>query len=81
MIYLDSHRDLKLDWEAKENMLSAIKAGIKDEFNVKGLNLFYNDQGRAFCLSEAPSIDAVRKTHEAKGVKCDEIVEVRSLIS
>lgn len=80
MIFLDSHRDIKLDSKTIRTMSNSIKAGAKDEFNVKGLNLFYNDQGRAFCLTEAPNVDAVRKTHEAKGMKCDEIVEVKTLV-
>ena len=79
MIYIDSHRGLNLDGQMKEAMVSGLKAGGRDEFGVKGLNLFYNDS-RAFCLSDAPGIDAVRKSHETKGISCDEIVEVKTLV-
>lgn len=79
MIYIDSHRGLKLDGQMKDAMVSGIKAGGRDEFGVKGLNLFYNDS-RAFCLTDAPSGDAVRQSHEGKGINCDEIVEVKTLV-
>ncbi|MBI4288943.1 MAG: DUF4242 domain-containing protein [Chloroflexi bacterium] len=79
MIVLDSHKGTKLDDNMKRAELSAIKSGQKDEFGVKALNVYYNDAGRAFCLTEAPSIEAVRKAHTKMGVKCDEIVAVNCL--
>lgn len=79
MIYIDSHKGFKLDGEMKKTLVTGIKAGGRDEFGVKGLNLYYNDN-RAFCLTDAPSIDAVRKSHKTKGIICDEIVEVKTLV-
>lgn len=79
MIVIDSHKGTKLDDNMKKLELDAIRTGLKDEFGVRPLNVYYNDVGRAFCLTEAPSIEAVRKSHDKLGVKCDEIVAVNCL--
>ena len=80
MTILDSHWGTKLGAKEVEMYRGIIASGQRDEFGVKPLNLYYNEAGRTFCFSDAPSIEAVRKAHEKMGVKCDEIVEVKTLV-
>ncbi len=79
MIVLDSHKGIKLDEKQRDLELEAIRSGQKDEFGVRPLNVYFNDAGRIFCLTEAPSVEAVKKAHSKMGVKCDEIVAVNCL--
>lgn len=44
------------------------------------LHTHYNvEQGKAFCLTEAPSADIVQKGHDEASVPISEIIEVKEL--
>lgn len=45
-----------------------IQAGQPDKFGVKGLNVFIA-KDRMYCVTDAPSADAIHKSHEAKGIR------------
>jgi len=80
MTYLDSHR-VKPDPKLLEAERLAIRQGQRDQFGVKPLNTYWSeDVPRSFCLTDAPTAEAVRKTHEAMGIACDEIVAVKALV-
>ena len=68
--------------EAKEGIAERIRAREADEFGVKGLNVFLGKDGTGYCLSEAPSAEAVVKAHEAVGfpIGKDDVVEVESVV-
>ncbi|HZA21450.1 MAG TPA: DUF4242 domain-containing protein [Dehalococcoidia bacterium] len=66
--------------EVMHQMQARIKAGQSDENGVTPLNVFVSGEGEAYCLSEAPNAEAVRKAHEAAGVPVEKIVEVNSLV-
>ncbi len=79
MVYIDTHKDLKVSDELVGQITGAIRSGKRNEFGVKPLNFLYTKEGRAFCVNEAPSPEAVRREHDAMGVKCDEILPVNCL--
>jgi len=50
----------------------------RDEFGVKILNTFYDDEsGMMFCLVDAPGRDAVENHHAKFGMKCEWITQVK----
>lgn len=80
--FLDYHAKLpQMPPEAMNEVAGRVKAGKPDQFGVKPLNLFLGKGGQAYCLTEAPSLEAVIKSHQANGVPVNpsDIVEVTSL--
>ncbi len=63
-----------------QKVTTAIRAGRSDQFGTKPINVFAG-KTQAWCLTEAPSVQAVLKTHESLGVKLSEgdVVEVSTL--
>jgi hypothetical protein len=60
-----------------EDFLKKLQNSPAYEFGVKHLNILYNPEiDRCFCLLEAPSLEAIRKNHETRGIKCERITEV-----
>ncbi len=73
--YLDAH-DLG---NATEEQLKQVQNAPKDEFGVTHKNILYNkEENKAFCILDAPNKDAVEKTHEQFGMKCNWITEVKT---
>ena len=69
--FLDYHETMPpLPPEALEGMQEKIKAGKADEFGVVALNAIMGG-GHAWCVTEAPSAEAVCKSHEAMGIPQD----------
>ena len=60
----------------------SIKAGTPDQFGVVPLNFFIGTGGQGYCLTEAPSAEAVCETHAARGMNIakEDVVEVQSLV-
>jgi Protein of unknown function (DUF4242) len=77
--FMDFHEDLRLPPEAVEDIGRGARAGESDEFGVRQVELYHNDQGKVYCLLDAPDEDAVRKHHEALGVPCGDVHRVASL--
>jgi len=78
--FMDYHDDLKLPGEAIDHLRDDTKEGKRDEFGVRQVELYYNADGKVYCLLDAPDADAVRDHHEALGVPCGEVTEVKSLL-
>lgn len=82
--FFDQHpmAHASLTEEAVEAMRAQVKAEAPDEFDVKLLSAFVAVNGQGYCLSEAPDVEAVVKSHEAKGYLIDamDVVQVASLI-
>ena len=57
-----------------------LRDGEPDEFGEKGLSVFIGEH-RTYCYTEAPSAEAVRRSHEAMGFLLgpEDIEEVRVL--
>ena len=78
--FMDYHDDLKLPAEAIEQITSDTKQGMTDQFGVRQIELYHNPDGKVHCLLEAPDADAVRHHHEALGVPCGDVHEVKTLL-
>ena len=77
--FMDYHGDLKLPADAIHSIGQGAKAGAKDEFGVRQIELYHNPDGKVYCLLEAPDEEAVRKHHAALHVPVGEIHRVNSL--
>lgn len=78
--FMDFHTELKLPAEAIASIAEGTRAGTKDEFGVRQIELYHNDQGQVYCLLEAPDEEAVRKHHAALGVTCSDVHPVEGLL-
>jgi hypothetical protein len=78
--FIDYHDNLKLPEEAISQLREAARTGTYDQFQARQLEVFYNADGKVFCLVEAPNEDAVRLRHDALGVDCGDVHRVRSLL-
>jgi hypothetical protein len=77
---MDFHNDLKLPPEAIDQLTKDTEQEKSDEFGVRQIDLFYNSDGQAYCLLEAPDADAVRHHHHALGLECGDVHEVQGLL-
>ncbi|MGH3015676.1 MAG: nickel-binding protein [Gaiellaceae bacterium] len=79
--FLDHHAMPELSPEMKEAMAGRIRSGQADENGAKAVNVYMAD-GEAYCLSDAPSAEAVVKAHEAAGVavRPEDVVEVTAIV-
>jgi hypothetical protein len=78
--FMDFHDDLKLPDEAVRQITKETKEHKVDKFGVRQVELFHNPHGKVYCLLEAPDADAVRRHHEALGLSCGDVHEVKSLL-
>lgn len=80
--FIDHHPMTELAPEARAGIAEKLRAGEADEFGVTGINVFVGKDGHSFCLSEAPSAEAVKHAHEALGFKLadSDIVEVEAVV-
>lgn len=79
-LFMDYHQELHLPAEAIEKFSAEAKAHRTDEFGVRQAELFYSADGKVYCLLEAPSAEAVHQHHDALGVDCGEVNEVRGIL-
>jgi hypothetical protein len=56
-----------------EQLRTQTQAGATDEYGVRQLELYYNDEAKAYCLLEGPDEEAVRRHHAALDVPCGEV--------
>jgi hypothetical protein len=77
--FMDYHDDLQLPAEAVEQIAQGARDGATDEFGVRQIELYYNADGKVYCLLEAPSEEAVRQHHAALDVPCGDVHPVNSL--
>jgi hypothetical protein len=78
--FMDYHDDLKLPEDAVRQITKETEDHTVDKFGVRQIELFYNPDGKVYCLLEAPDEDAVRRHHAALGVPCGDVNEVKSLL-
>ncbi len=78
--FMDFHDDLKLPENAIDQITRDTKEGNADQFGVRQIELYYNAEGKVYCLLEAPDADAVRRHHAALGVQCGDVHEVKGLL-
>ena len=74
---MDVHRSMKGVTEEQLKEAHDADLAIQDDENVNFKHAWADpDSGMVFCLSEAPSADAVRVIHERAGHPADDIYEV-----
>ena len=78
--FMDYHDDLKLPPEAIKEIGQGTRDGVVDEFGVRQLELYYNPDGKVYCLLEGPDEEAIRKHHAALDVPCGQVHRVESLL-
>jgi hypothetical protein len=78
--FMDFHDDLKLPADAIVQLTTDTKEHKADQFGVRQVELYHNAEGKVYCLLEAPDADAVRRHHEALGVPCGDVHEVKGLL-
>ena len=80
-VYLDHHKTIEMSPEMAKKMVADMKAGRKDQFGNKILNVFAG-KSETWCLVEAPNFEAVAKGHEGYGLKLGkaDVVEVKPLV-
>jgi hypothetical protein len=81
--FIDYHSNMpNLPPEAVKEMAAHAKAGHRDEFGVKAINAYFSGDGKAWCVTEADSADAVCKSHQAHGLAFDQgdVYEIKSVV-
>ena len=78
--FMDVHDDLQLPAEAIASIGQGTRDGAVDEFGVRQIELYYNAEGKVYCLLEGPDEEAVRKHHAALDVPCGDVHRVDSLL-
>jgi Protein of unknown function (DUF4242) len=78
--FMDFHDGLKLSPADIEHLRSQTQAGTADEYGVRQLELYYNTEGKVYCLLDGPDEEAVRQHHTALDVPCGEVHRVETLL-
>jgi Protein of unknown function (DUF4242) len=78
--FMDYHDDLKLPRDAIDQIAEGARNGATDQFGVRQIELYHNEDGKVYCLLEGPDEEAIRKHHEALHVPCGEVHQVDSLL-
>ena len=62
-----------------EETLRKFQNAPADEFQVKAINLMYNQgEDKFYCLLEAPNKQAIKHHHDKYGFECEWITEVKT---
>jgi hypothetical protein len=78
--FMDFHDDLQLPPEAIDQIAQGAREGATDEFGVRQVELYYNTEGKVYCLLDGPDEDAIRKHHAALDVPCGDVHQVDGLL-
>ncbi len=78
-LFMDFHDDLKLPSEAIETIAQGARERSADVHGVRQVDLYYNEDGKVYCLLEAPDEEAVRRHHADLDVSCGAVHPVASI--
>lgn len=78
--FVDFHPELKLPPDVQREFSESAKYGRRDRFDVRILQVYYTKEGRTYCVTEAPSAEAVRRSHAMIGVGTGDINQVETLV-
>jgi Protein of unknown function (DUF4242) len=79
-MFMDFHDDLKLPQDAIDQIAEGTRRGETDEFGVRQIELYHNEDGKVYCLLEGPDEEAIHKHHEALHVPCGDVHCVNGLL-
>lgn len=80
--YIDYHEKLPaIPPEAARQMVANVKAGKRDQFGVRPLNVFVG-KGEGWCVTDASDAAAVVLAHKAQGfsIRKSDVHEVHPLV-
>lgn len=77
--FMDFHDDLKLPAEAIAQIADDARNAKADRYGVRQIELYYNADGKVYCLLDAPHEAAVRAHHIALDVSCGDVHQIDSL--
>jgi hypothetical protein len=77
--FMDFHPELKLPEQDIAQIADDTRRRRADQFGVRQVELYHNDQGAVFCLLDGPDEEAVRRHHAALGVPCGDVHQVDGL--
>jgi Protein of unknown function (DUF4242) len=77
--FMDFHQDLKLPAEAIAQIADDARHARTDQFGVRQIWLYHNDDGQVYCLPDGPDEQAIRAHHAALGVPCGDVHHVDGL--
>ena len=78
--FMDFHDDLKLPEEAVRQITKETEEHKVDKFGVRQVELFYNSDGKVYCLLDAPTRKRSAITMQLWACQCGEVHEVKSLL-
>ena len=82
--YIDYHEKLtplpQLPPARVKQLMNDIKAAKLDDYGVKYINFFSAKNGHGFCVTEAPSVEALVQSHQALGLPL-EAKDVHEIVS
>ena len=61
--FMDVHDDLKLPLEMIEHIADDARNGRADAFGVRQIELYYNAEGKVYCVLDGADEDAIRSHH------------------
>ena len=77
--FMDFHEDLKLPAGVIAQIAEDARNGKADRFGVCQIELYYNADGKVYCLLDGPDEAAIRDHRAALAVPCGDVHQVDSL--
>ncbi len=80
--FMDIHENMPpMPPEQIAAVKESLSKGEVNEFGMRGLDVLVAEGGTSYCLSEAPSKEAVLSSHQALGLEIPEgnVIQVTSL--
>jgi hypothetical protein len=77
--FMDFHNDLVLSQDALAQLTADTQQHKADQFGVSQVELYYNAEGKAYCVLDGPDEDAIRAHHDALGGPCGQVDQVEYL--
>ena len=78
-LFMDFHDNLQLPAEAISQIAADTRNATADQFGVRQVELYHNDEGKVYCLLDGPDEEAIRQHHAALGVQCGAVHKVEGI--
>jgi len=77
-LFMDIHEKVEGLTAAAAEVAHRQDLAVQARYGVRFIRYWYDEKtGKVFCLSEAPTIDAIHSVHrEAHGLIADDVIEV-----
>jgi hypothetical protein len=78
-IFFDNHAAFELPSASVVEFLRAAREGKRDDTHVLPLDFFCGSDGAVYCVVDAPSADAVRHSHQRRGLPCGAVRDLAQM--